>query len=309
MKKVLITGGAGFIGSHLVEELLKKGYKVCVLDNLLRGNKLPEKVMDNISFINGDVRDYELVKNSTVGCNMIFHLSAYLGVDMVADEPIETMNIESFGTNNIVEAAIENNVEKIIYASTSGVYGKTAIEASVKEDFIVDPRSSYSIAKRFNEILLAAYWQKKQLNSVSLRYFNVYGERQDNRMVIPRFFEQAISNEPITVFGNGKQTRDFTYVKDVAKATVMLAENVSGCEIFNICGENEHSIYELGQLIKTLTKSSSEISLIKMPGDRYDFEVERRSGDSSKLKSFINYFPQSTLENGLKNIYKNLNRD
>ena len=212
------------------------------------------------------------------------------------------MLVESLGTQNIIKVAKENNVDKIIYASTSGVYGKTAIEKSVKEDFIVDPRTSYSIAKRYNEIFLHANWLENQLESICIRYFNVYGERQDKRMVIPRFVEQAMNDKPITIYGNGKQTRDFTYVKDVAKATRLLSNNIKGFEIYNMCGKNEFSIYELAEKIKILTKSNSELKLIDMPGARYDFEVERRSGNSEKLAKAIEFIPNTILDVGLKNF-------
>jgi len=300
--KVLVTGGAGFIGSHLVEELLDREHDVVVIDNFLRGNKLPDEIINHIDLVEGDITEKDVVEKNSRGCKIIYHLAAYLGVDMVADKPVDTMTVEVKGMHNVINAARLNGVEKIIYASTSGVYGKTAIEKSVSEDFIIDPRSSYSIAKRFNEIFLQANWIEKKIQSVSLRYFNVYGERQDNRMVIPRFFEQAFSNKPITVYGTGNQTRDFTYVKDVVKATCLLAEKVEGCEIFNICGVNEHSIGKIAKLIKNISNSKSEISLVDIPKGRYDFEVERRSGDSTKLLNHIGYHPETSLKNGLKKI-------
>ena len=191
-KKIMVTGGAGFIGSHLVEHLLNKEHDVIVIDNFLRGNKLTTDLIDRVTLVEGDVRDPKLCNTYAQGCDIIFHLAAYLGVDIVADNPVDTMEVESESTRNIIYSAIMNGVEKIIYASTSGVYGKSAIEKSVSEDYIVDPRSSYSIAKRYNEIYLQANHIEKGLNSIALRYFNVYGKRQDDRMVIPRFINQAI---------------------------------------------------------------------------------------------------------------------
>ncbi|MFB6258230.1 MAG: NAD-dependent epimerase/dehydratase family protein, partial [Flavobacteriales bacterium] len=135
-------------------------------------------------------------------------------VDVVADNPVETMEVEAKGMLNITEAALLHGVNILIYASTSGVYGHSAIEESVKEDIQLDPRTSYAIAKRYNEIYLAGMYEEKTLPSISLRFFNVYGENQDERMVVPRFFEQAVKGDPITVFGNGKQTRDFTWIED-----------------------------------------------------------------------------------------------
>ncbi|TNE98824.1 MAG: SDR family NAD(P)-dependent oxidoreductase, partial [Bacteroidetes bacterium] len=191
--KILITGGAGFIGSNLAKRLVNDGHEVVVLDNLLRGNKLDKATFDQIKFIQGDVRDYETVKKASRGCDLIFHFAAVLGVDVVADNPVETMDVEVIGTRNVVIAAEANNVKKIMYASTSGIYGHSAIENALTEEVLVDPRTSYAMAKRYNEIYLASHNEEKGMDVVSLRFFNVYGENQDNRMVIPRFFEQAIA--------------------------------------------------------------------------------------------------------------------
>lgn len=205
--KILVTGGAGFIGSNLVKRLLEKGHEINVLDNLLRGNKLDTETFKNISFFKGDVRDADLVLNASKGCDAIYHFAAVLGVDIVADQPIETMDVEVIGTRNVVEAASINNIKYVLYASTSGIYSHSAIlKSALSEDVLVDPRTSYAMAKRYNEIYLAAHHEERGLNVISLRFFNVYGHNQDNRMVVPRFFEQAINNEPITVFGNGEQT-------------------------------------------------------------------------------------------------------
>lgn len=256
MSKVLVTGGAGFIGSHLVESLVKNNYEVVVLDSLLRGNKIPKSVQSKITFIKGDVRNKDLVDEISRNCKYIFHLAAILGVEIVADNHVETMEIETTGTKNICDAALKNKVKKVIYASTSGIYGHSAIEKSVDEDIMVDPRTSYSIAKRYNEIYLKSLFDETKLNSISLRLFNVYGPRQDIRMVIPRFIEQAKGNEDITVYGNGLQTRDFTYINDVIKSILLLAEKVDGCEIFNIAYEKETTILDLAKQIKKTLKST-----------------------------------------------------
>ena len=300
--KVLVTGGAGFIGSNLVKQLVKENYDVIVLDNLLRGNKIDKETFDKITFINGDVRNFDLVLKASEGCDIIFHFAAILGVDIVADNPIETMDVEVIGMRNIANAALSNNVKKILYASTSGIYGHSAIEQSVDEKIMVDPRTSYAMAKRYNEIYLSALHEEKGLKSIALRFFNIYGMNQDNRMVIPRFIEQARSGSPITIFGSGKQTRDFTFIDDTIKSCIDLIKVNCGFEIFNIANDNELSISDLANTIKTLTNSKSEIVFIDAPKKRYDYEVERRVGSSSKLFSFINYKPDTTLIYGLKQI-------
>jgi len=300
--KVLVTGGAGFIGSNLVKQLVKENYDVIVLDNLLRGNKIEKETFDKITFLNGDVRNFDLVLKASEGCDIIFHLAAILGVDIVADNPVETMDVEVIGMRNIANAALSNNVKKILYASTSGIYGHSAIEQSVDEKIMVDPRTSYAMAKRYNEIYLSALHEEKGLKSIALRFFNIYGMNQDNRMVIPRFIEQARSGSPITIFGSGKQTRDFTFIDDTIKSCIDLIKVNCGFEIFNIANDNELSISDLANTIKTLTNSKSEIVFIDAPKKRYDYEVERRVGSSTKLYNYINYKPNTTLVDGLRRI-------
>jgi UDP-glucose 4-epimerase len=304
--KVLITGGAGFIGSHLTAYLANNGAEVVVLDNLLRGNKIEAGILEKITLIQGDVRDQDLVIKLAENCDYIYHLAAILGVDIVADNPVETMETEVEGTKNVVYAALKHGVKKVIYASTSGVYGHSAIEKSVDEDIMIDPRTSYAMAKRYNEIYLKAVYEERGLESISLRFFNVYGPRQDDRMVIPRFFEQALKNEPITVFGSGKQTRDFTSVEETIISLVKLTDISKGAEIFNIANETEMNILELAIHIKELTQSSSEIKLIESPANRYDYEVERRVGSSEKLYKATGFKPNTDIRIGLKNLQESL---
>lgn len=301
--KILITGGAGFIGSNLAKRLVDEGHMVVVLDNLLRGNKLDKATFEKIDFIKGDVRDLDLVIKASKGCDLIFHFAAVLGVDIVADNPVETMDVEVIGTRNVVTAAEVNNIKKIMYASTSGIYGHSAIENALTEEVLVDPRTSYAMAKRYNEIYLASHYEEKGLDVISLRFFNVYGWNQDNRMVIPRFFEQAIAGDNITVFGSGKQTRDFTFIDDTVEACVRLIP-IKGCHIINIANEAEWCIEDVALAIREITSSNSEIIYIEAPKKRYDYEVERRVGSSEKLSSLTSYKPLTTLKEGLESIYK-----
>lgn len=300
--KILITGGAGFIGSNLTKRLVGDGHEVVVLDNLLRGNKIDKASFEAIRFVKGDVRDAELVDELALGCDIIYHFAAILGVDVVADNPVETMDVEVIGTRNVVKAAEQNNVKKVLYASTSGIYGHSAIESALTEEVLVDPRTSYAMAKRYNEIYLASNHEEKGLEAICLRFFNVYGENQDNRMVVPRFFEQAVKGKPITVFGTGAQTRDFTYIDDTIEACVRLMD-VNGYHVVNIANEIEWNIQYLAERIKEISGSNSEISYIDAPKKRYDYEVERRVGSSDKLNQLIDYKPKTTLSEGLKIIF------
>ena len=299
-QRVVVTGGAGFIGSHLVSQLVEAGNEVVVIDILLRGNKIPQEIFKKIEFHRVDVTDKEKVIEISKGADFIYHFAAILGVDIVADNPIETMETEVNGMQSVSAAAIQNHIKKIVYASTSGVYGHLALEKSVDEEIRVDPRTSYAMAKRYNEIYLASLYEEKGIHSAAIRFFNVYGLRQDNRMVIPRFFEQASANEPITVFGTGEQTRDFTYVDDAVKASILLGKNGKGFEIFNVANERESTIGEVADLIKELTNSKSEIKFIDAPKKRYDYEVGRRFASSAKLENHIGYKPNTRLREGLE---------
>lgn len=301
--KIFITGGAGFIGSNLTKRLVDDGHEVVVLDNLLRGNKIDKETFSKIHFVKGDVCDFELVKELTIGVDLIFHFAAVLGVDVVADNPVQTMDVETVGARNVVQSALLNNVKKVLYASTSGIYGSTAIESALTEEILVDPRTSYAMAKRYNEIYLASNYEEKGLNSIALRFFNVYGPNQDNRMVVPRFFEQAIAGKDITVFGNGLQTRDFTYIDDTVEACVRLMD-INGFHIVNIANEKEWNIKQLADEIKGITQSNSSIAFLDSPKKRYDYEVERRIGSSAKLYELINYKPHTELRDGLELIFK-----
>ncbi|NQY68815.1 MAG: NAD-dependent epimerase/dehydratase family protein [Flavobacteriales bacterium] len=306
MSNILVTGGAGFIGSHLVKRLVQEGHNVKVLDILLRGNKIDHDVQKNIELHKVDIRDGNKVMKLTKNCDYIFHLAAILGVDVVADHPVETMEVETVGMQNIVDAVLKNGVEKVVYASTSGVYGHSAIEQSVVENIQLDPRTSYAIAKRYNEIYLAALYEEKGMLSTSLRFFNVYGINQDARMVTPRFFEQALAGQNITVYGDGRQTRDFTYIDDTIEACIRTCMDVKGCEIFNVAQENELTIKDLATEIVSVTNSKSKISLIEAPRKRYDYEVERRVGNSDKLFNTIGYRPETKLSEGLPVIYNHM---
>jgi UDP-glucose 4-epimerase len=298
-KKIVITGGAGFIGSQLVIRLVETGNRVIVLDSLIRGNKIPKEFLDQIELVVADVCDKDAVEKAVRGCDLIFHFAAILGVDIVADNPVETMEVEFLGAKNVADAAIKYNVEKVVYASTSGVYGKRDMEHAATEDGASSPTTSYAIAKRFNEVYLKSLFEEKGLESVAIRYFNVYGLRQDARMVIPRFFKQAIHGVDITVYGNGKQTRDFTFVDEAVEATILLAEKSKGAEIYNVAREEEFSIASLAERINQLCGGKSNVRLVDLPGGRYDFEVDKRVGNSDKLFRKTGFKPTLTIDKGL----------
>ena len=300
MKKILVTGGAGFIGSHLVEHLSKKNH-VIVIDNLSHGNKI-KNINKNIKIIKGDVRDNKLIDYYSKNCFSIFHLAAVLGVDVVSKKNVETMECEYEGLKNICNSAKKNKIKKIIYSSSSGVYGKLNYKKNVKENVVISPVSAYAIAKRSCEIYLKYFYLENKIDSIAVRLFNVYGPYQDTRMVIPRFIQQAKKGKPITIYGNGKQTRDFTYVDDCVKVFDLINKKISGFEILNSSRGEDININKLAKIIKKKVNSKSKIIHIKVPGNLEEFQVMKRSGNSTKLNNLIGYKPHTNFKDGLEKI-------
>ncbi len=300
-KKILVTGGAGFIGSHLSEKLSKNN-EIIVLDKLLRGNKLFNK-NKNIKFIYGDVKDYSLVEKISKSCDIIFHLAALLGVEMVSKDNILTMDTEFIGMRNICRAALKNNINKIAYTSSSGVYGKLNYKINVSENSTVIPASAYALSKKFNEVYLENMYKQHGLRSVSFRLFNVYGPRQDDRMVIPRFYNQCISNKDITVYENGNQTRDFTYIDDCIYSMIQATKKNTKFDVLNISRGADKKIVEIAKILKKMTKSNSKIKFTKVPKNLLEFQVKKRCGNSKKLKNLIKYKPHTSIVEGLTKTY------
>ncbi len=303
MKKILITGGAGFIGSHLTEYLSKKN-NIIVIDNFSHGNKI-QKLNKNIKIVKGDVRDRDLLEFYSRNCTSIFHLAAVLGVDIVSKKNVETMECEFEGIQNVCQAAKKNKVSKIIYSSSSGVYGKLNYKKNVKENATVAPVSAYSISKRACEFYLKSFYQENKITTIAVRLFNLYGPRQDDRMVIARFIKQALANKPITVYGSGKQTRDFTYIDDCIKVFDLLNKKIKGFHIVNSSKGKDFDILGLAKTIKKNLNSKSKIIHLKVPKKLEEFQVLKRCGDSSKLNKLIKYKPSTNFIMGLEKTIDN----
>lgn len=306
-KKILITGGAGFIGSYLVDSLLNSRWQITVLDNLSMGNKICPHSFQKIQFIQGDVRDLDTVMHAAQNVDIIIHFAAIVGVDEVINRESATIEIETIGTHNIVKAAKNFGSKKIIYASSSAVYGK-GNQGISKEENDLHLENGYAIAKRLNELYLNALTKEEGISTNSLRFFNVYGVRQDDRMVVPRFFQQAMTNEPIEVFGNGEQTRDFTHVSDVIKIITNLIQNPNINGIYNVSRGIETPIVQLAQMIKEVTRSNSEIALLYFPKKRNAYKVNKRVGCTEKIYQHINLKPEILLEEGLKTYFAELTK-
>jgi UDP-glucose 4-epimerase len=308
--KNLITGGAGFIGSHLAEELLRRKEEVVVIDNLSTGS------MDNIEHLTSNpkfsyhidtIMNEGLMKCLIKECDVVYHLAAAVGVEYIIKNPLESIKTNIKGTEIILELA-DSMRKKVIVASTSEIYGKDRPGKRVfkeDDDRVLGPttisRWSYSCAKAMDEFMALAYWREKKLPIVIVRFFNTCGPRQTGRygMVMPRFVKQALANEPITVYGDGKQTRSFTYVKDVVAALLMLSEKKEAVgEIFNIGNPKTISINELAKKVVKLTKSGSDI--LHIPYDKaFDsgFEdMRHRCPDISKISLLTGFTPKTDVD-------------
>lgn len=311
MMKVLITGGAGFIGSHLAEELLAQKNGVVVIDNLSTGSiENIEHMKHNRSFkyYIDTVMNVKLMKKLIKDCDVIYHLAAAVGVKYVIDNPLESIRTNIEGTEIVLECANKYGKKKTLIASTSEVYGKNmdGFRAFKETDDRVlgattIPRWSYSCTKALDEFLSLAYWREKKLPIINARIFNTCGPRQAGRygMVLPRFVKQALSGHPITVYGDGTQTRCFTYVADVVKALVSLMNCKKAVgEIFNIGNPRPISINELAKKVKKITGSNSKIAHIPYE-EAYEkgFEdMKHRQPDITKIKRLINFSPKVGID-------------
>ena len=244
-----------------------------------------------------------MIQKYSKGCSAIFHLAAIIGVDVVSQNKVENMNIEFEGLKNICESAKKNKVKKIIYASSSGVYGKLNYEKKVKEDAIIAPMSGYAMAKRAGEIYLNNFSKENKISCASVRLFNVYGKRQDNRMVIPRFIELAKKNKDIKIYNDGNQTRDFTHINDCVKTFELLEKRIKGYEVFNSSKGSDTKIIKLAQIITKLFNSKSKIKLIQTPKHLEEFQVQKRCGNSNKIFRYLQFKPSINLTDGLKEAY------
>ena len=312
--RVLITGGAGFVGSHLSEALLERGDEVAVLDNLSTGS------IDNIAHLKthpkfrytvGAVENEPLLAELIDGADVVVHLAAAVGVKLIVEQPVHTIETNVHGTEVVLKLA--NKKKKLVLiASTSEVYGKsTTIPFREDADLVLGPSSkhrwAYACSKLIDEFLALAYWKERKLPVIVVRLFNTVGPRQTGQygMVIPSFVKQALSNAPITVFGDGQQSRSFTYVGDVVRGMVALIDEPRAVgQVFNIGNGSEITIGDLALRIKALTGSSSEI--VRIPYDQaYESGFEdmpRRVPDISKIRAMVGYTPTVELEEILQRV-------
>lgn len=312
--KILITGGAGFIGSHLSERLIAEGHELTVLDDLSTGrleNLSAIKGSNALRFVEGDILDDPLVQELAGDADMIFHLAAAVGVKLIMDEPSRSILTNINGTENVLRAALKRKTPTFI-ASTSEVYGKaTKFPFSEDDDLTIGAtknlRWSYACAKTLDEFLALAYAREADLPVVILRFFNTTGPRQTGRygMVVPNFVQAALEGRPLLVHGTGEQSRCFGHVKDVVESLIrLMAEPAARGQVFNIANDQEVTIRQLAEQVIAATGSRSEIKLV--PYDSVypvGFEdMARRLPDVSKLQRTIGFRPRRGLSEIISDI-------
>lgn len=300
----LVTGGAGFIGSNLIEKILDLGHKVRCLDDLSTGNINNIKPFidnENFKFIEGDIRDYETCLKVCKDVDYVLHQAAWGSVPRSIEMPLLYEEINIKGTLNMLEAARQNNVKKFIYASSSSVYGdeKTLPKVEGKEGNLLSP---YAVTKKVNEYYGKLYKELYNLDTYGLRYFNVFGRRQDPNgayaAVIPKFIKQLLNDESPTIHGDGKQSRDFTYIDNVIDANLKacLASSKYGGQAYNIAaGGRDYLIDIYNELNKALDKNIKPIFGPKRPGD-----IKHSNADISKAKKYLDYNPSYNFKQGLQ---------
>src|SRR5215211_6740892 len=312
--RALITGGAGFIGSHLADALLAAGHQVTVLDDLSTGsmeNIAHLKTHPSFRYTVDSVTNEPLLAELIDGCDIVFHLAAAVGVKKIVEEPVHTIETNVHGTEVVLKHA--NKKKKlVILASTSEVYGKsTAVPYHEDADLVMGPtpkhRWAYACSKAIDEFLALAYWKEKKLPVIIVRFFNTVGPRQSGQygMVIPNFVRQALAGQPITVHGDGTQSRSFTYVGDVVGALLaLMAEPRAIGQVFNVGNPEEVTILELANRVRQLANSESEIVLVPYE-QAYDAGFEdmpRRVPNLQKIRSLIDYEPHVDLNEILSRV-------
>jgi UDP-glucose 4-epimerase len=304
--RVFITGGAGFIGSHLCDALISRGDEVSILDNLSTGSQENiAHLKGKIEVVQGDIRDKALVESLVANSELVLHMAAALGIDNILENPIESISTNFYGSEVVLGAALKHD-KRILIASTSEIYGKNSKQPlSETDDRVIGTpqklRWTYSDAKALEEATAHFLFLTKQLKVTTIRFFNTVGPRQTGKygMVIPRFARAAIENKPLKIFGDGSQTRVFCHVSDSVKAILTLSANDKSIgEVFNIGGKGEISILELAKFIIKQTNSKSEISFTGYE-DAYATgfeEMARRVPDISKLFNFTGWEPKLGLD-------------
>lgn len=302
-KKVLVTGGAGFIGSHMVEKLLELGARVTVIDIMLRGNKIAHlKDNRNLSIQEVDVTDTRSLAPLFRGQDYVFHLAAVVGVEETQDEPVQLLDVEIGGTAEVIRLAAANKVKRFIFASSSEVYGDS--DNPMAEEGPFNPKSTYALCKLIGEHYCRAYYKKFGLEFTALRYFNSYGPRQDDRFVMSRFIRRALNGQELLIYGDGNQTRDFTFVGDSVHMSLLAGIMDSGInQIFNLGTGRAVSINRLADLVLDNLEMKGKVRVLHIDYDQRrtrEIEVFARLANVDLAERLLQYRPSVDLETGMQ---------
>jgi UDP-glucose 4-epimerase len=300
-KRALVTGGAGFIGSHLVEALADNGCRVTVLDNLATGHLSNiEHLGDRIDFVEGDIRDADLLDRVVKGCEVVFHQAAVVSVTQSVQDPSHSCEVNDLGTVRVLDACRRSGVRRVVLASSSAVYGDDP-RLPKTEDMAPMPLSPYAVQKLTGELYAAIFKDLYGLETVCLRYFNVFGPRQDPSSpysgVISIFMTKAAAGEPPTIYGDGGQTRDFVYVKDVVRANLAAASRAEAAgKVYNVGSGSAIRIDELWQLIAELAGVAlNPVLAVPRPGD-----IRDSVSDIGAIRKALAFTPRVELRRGLE---------
>lgn len=299
--KCVVTGGCGFIGSHLVDRLVEQGHEVVAVDDLSTGDR--SRLSSKATLIEGSITDSDLMASATVSAQCIFHTAALARIMRSVDDPVGTHHANVTGTLNVIKAAQINGVDRIINSSSSSVYGDQSSHIMV-ETMTPMPKSPYGLQKLMGEQYASIFAKIFKMQIVSLRYFNVYGHRHSTEdayaLVIPHFLKLRYEGRPLTIYGDGTQTRAYTHVSDAVEANILAASTYikpGKHLVLNIGSAEETSVQELARLI------GGEIEYI-VPNPRGEFEESRKSADSSKALAVIGWEPHITLAEGIETLKK-----
>ncbi|MFA5365997.1 MAG: SDR family NAD(P)-dependent oxidoreductase [Candidatus Bathyarchaeia archaeon] len=310
MSKVLVTGGAGFIGSHLVPRLLAKQYSVVVLDNLSSGKLDNLKESQNnpsFEFIYGDIRDKQMLVNALRGVDAVVHLAALIDVAASVVDPLGTNEVNVAGTVNLLQTAVKSKVKRFVFASSTAVYGDAQV-LPVKENTVLKPISPYAASKAACEAYCSGFAGCYGLDAVALRFFNVFGLGNENNPysgVITKFLRKALNGEVLTVDGNGEQTRDFIYVSDVADALIcaLTGKDLRG-NAFNVCTGAPTSINQLVEAVKSVTGKNLQVT----HGPARQGDIRYSYGDAAKSAEKLKFTSKVSLSTGLEMLLKSFEK-
>jgi UDP-N-acetylglucosamine 4-epimerase len=308
--RALVTGGAGFVGSHIVDRLVEKGFEVRVIDDLSSGRRenLREHLKEKrVLFVKGDVRDLSSVNDVVEDVDVVFHEAAFVGTSQSIRAPLLANDVNVNGTLNLLEASVKHSVKRFIFASSAAIYGGQRT-LPIKEEAVPHPSSPYAVSKLSAEYYSRVYYGTYGLGTVVFRYFNVYGDRQSGgpySAVITAFLDSLMGNGKPVIYGDGEQTRDFVNVSDVVDANMLALEKDCAGEVFNVA---TGSSMEINRIFKILQNATGRNQVHPEYSSPKESDIRKSCGDISKIRRVLGFKPKVSLEEGLESLAKSWNR-